>query len=216
MKLVDDLDEQRVLEDVIEASKPLLPAACRGMPYLLAAPFRYFPYPLGSRFRRAEQPDGCFYASARLETAIAELAFYRVLFFLEAPGMVLPANALEHTAFSVKAQTEAAIDLTMAPFDRDAASWTDPTAYGPCQALGDGAREAGIEVVSYRSVRDPGAGLNMAVFAPDALVPPPGDLQTWRLLVRRRTVQAFGPQSALEFRTGQWEGDPRIAAALRG
>ena len=214
MKLVDDLDEQRVLEDIIEASKPRLPAACRTMPYLLAAPFRYAPYPHGSRFRRAGQPDGCFYASMRAETAIAELAFYRVLFFLEAPGMTWPTNALEHTAFAVRARCEAAIDLTVAPFDRDAALWTDPTHYGPCQALADEVRAAEIATVSYRSVRDPGAGLNVAVFAPDALVPPPKSLQTWRLLVRRRTVQAFGPERALEFRTEVWAGDPRIAAAL--
>lgn len=56
MKLVDTLDDQEILEDRIEATKPVLPTECRALDYLLAAPFRYDTiYPKGSRFRRAEQ-----------------------------------------------------------------------------------------------------------------------------------------------------------------
>ena len=82
MKLVDSLDEQNVLEDLIEATKPAIPPECRGLDYLLFSPFRYPPLPNGSRFRRPGQP-GVFYAAEESRTAAAEKAFYRLLFFAE-------------------------------------------------------------------------------------------------------------------------------------
>ena len=82
------------------------------MHFLLKAPFRYYPYLTGSRFRCAEQSAGHFYASDTPETAIAEIAFYKFLFFLDAGGMTLPGNALEYTAYSVQVGSRLAIDLT--------------------------------------------------------------------------------------------------------
>ena len=41
------------------------------------------PYPIGSRFRRAGRTAGVFYAAESPETAVAEMAFYRLLFFAE-------------------------------------------------------------------------------------------------------------------------------------
>ena len=43
--LVRTLAEQALLEDLIEASKPPLPATGHGLHYLLATPFRYPPLP---------------------------------------------------------------------------------------------------------------------------------------------------------------------------
>ena len=126
LKLVDTLDEQAILEAELEGSKPLIPASCAGLDYLLATPFRYAPYRQGSRFRRARQPDGCFYAAERVEPAVAEEAFYRLLFFLDAPAAKRPANPQERTAFRVPAGTGLAIDLTAPPLDRDAAIWGTP------------------------------------------------------------------------------------------
>lgn len=85
------------------------------MHFLLKAPFQHYPYLTGSRFRRAEQSAGCFYASDTPETAIAEIAFYKFLFFLDAGGMTLPGNALEYTAYSVQIGSRLAIDLTASP-----------------------------------------------------------------------------------------------------
>jgi hypothetical protein len=111
MKLVDNLVEQDMLERIIDRSKPKFPPSCEGLDFLLFTPFRYWPYPEGSRFRRAHQPEGCFYSSAAPETAVAEAAFSRWLFYSESPEMVLPANALEHTAFCVQISTALALDL---------------------------------------------------------------------------------------------------------
>lgn len=218
MKLVDNLDDQHLLERIIDATKPAMPPGCARLHFLLATPFRYAPYPVGSRFRRAGQPDGCFYGSMTIETAIAELAFYRLLFFAEAPGMTRPANALEHTGFSVRAATAAAIDLAELPLAGDEARWTHPTDYGPCQDLADAARTAAIGALLYRSVRDGHGGTNVALLRPDILVSTaPEEQRTWRILVGRTGVVAFpdfGP--ALELAIAYWAADPRIARLLGG
>lgn len=217
MKLVDTLDEQALLEQIIDRSKPAIPASCKGLHYLLATPFRYWPYPYGSRFRRAEQLEGCLYAATAPETAIAEQAFYRFLFFVDSPGTALPENPLEHTAFSLQVGAASVLDLTMPPLNRDATLWTHPTDYEPCQDLADRARETGIQAIRYLSVRDPQQGLNLAVLTPEALVSrQPEASQTWRLFIRRLAIQAFRemPSTAIEFKAQDWANDPRIANFL--
>ena len=121
LKLVDTLDEQALLEDLLEESKPVLPPECAGLDYLLATPFRYGAvYPYGSRFRRAGRTLGVYYAALSVETALAEMAFYRLLFFAESPATPLPGNAADYTAFSAAVATERSIDLTRPPLDGDA------------------------------------------------------------------------------------------------
>jgi hypothetical protein len=117
MRLTDSLDEQALLEEILERSKPNFPAECAGLDYLLTTPFRYAPYPQGSRFRRAGQPEGAFYAAESVQTAVAEMSFYRLLFFAEAPGVTLPTRPVEHTVFAVACTTERSIDLREPPFD---------------------------------------------------------------------------------------------------
>src|SRR3546814_15761180 len=86
MKLVDGIEEQLLLEEMIEAAKPPLPAAARGLHYLLATPFRYPPLPSGSRFRAAGEP-GVFYAAAPLPTACPALGSCHWRFPLDAPAL---------------------------------------------------------------------------------------------------------------------------------
>jgi hypothetical protein len=130
MKLVDTNDEQEVLEDLIEFTKPVVPRECSGLDYLLSTPFRYgAPYPTGSRFRRPGMTDGVFYAAATPQTAVAEMAFYRLLFFAESPHTPWPSNPAEYTAFSAKYATEKAIDLTVGKYAADMALWTHATDY---------------------------------------------------------------------------------------
>ena len=80
LKLVDTLNEQRLLEGLIEGTKPMVPPECRHLHYLLFTPFRYGAvYPNGSRFRRAGITEGVFYAAEAVESAIAEMTFHRLL-----------------------------------------------------------------------------------------------------------------------------------------
>jgi len=135
-KLTDTSAEQHALELLIEETKPPVPAESRHLNFLLSTPFRYAAaYPRGSRFRRAGFTPGVFYASERVETAIAELCFFCLLFFSESPDTKWPANAGEYTAFATKSATTKSIDLTLPPFDSRSALWTHPTDYGPCQTL---------------------------------------------------------------------------------
>ena len=215
LKLVDTLAEQHRLEELLDESKPPVPADCRHLDYLLATPFRYgAPYPHGSRFRRAGISPGVFYASKTVATAIAELAFHRLLFFADSPETPWPHNAGEYTAFSVRFKAAAALDLAAAPLNRDAADWTHPTDYTRCQALADTARTAGVDAIRYPSARDPsGSGINLALLTCRAFASPrPVERQTWRMLAGAAGVHAVCtfPESRLEFSREAFGRDPRI------
>lgn len=218
MKLVDSLDEQAILEAELDRSKPAVPLSCRNLDYLLATPFRYAPYPHGSRFRRAGQREGCFYCSERVETAMAEAAFYHLGFFLASPDTPLPANPQERTAFQVPISTRSALDLTLQPMARDHAIWAHPTDYAPCQELADRAREAEIQAIRYESVRDPEHGANLALISPAALGATTSTTrETWRMLLRRDRVDALRemPRTTLSFRLSDWAADdPRIPSLV--
>ena len=215
MKIVDTLAEQARLEELLEESKPPVPAECRHLHYLLFTPFRYGgPYPRGSRFRRAGFTPGVFYASQTAATAMTEMAFARLLFFHNSPGTPWPVNPVEHTAFQVRFRTTRGLDLIAEPFNRERATWTDPTDYGPTQNLADAARAARVEALRYASVRDPG-GVNVALLTCAAFtVTAPLARQTWRLHLTSRGARALceDPERRLEFDRRFFAADPRIAA----
>jgi hypothetical protein len=214
MKIVDTLGEQAILESLLEGTKPPVPPECRHLHYLLATPFRYgAPYPSGSRFRRPGYTPGVFYGSTAPATAVAEAAFHRLLFYADSPGTPWPANAGEHTTFSIRFRTAAGLDLTLPPLSADRDRWTHPTDYSACQGLADRAREAGVEVLRYGSARA-AVGVNLALFRCGAFaVREPVERQTWRIQLGAhgaRAVCAF-PQAQLEFDRHAFESDPRIA-----
>ncbi|YBV95650.1 RES family NAD+ phosphorylase [Phyllobacteriaceae bacterium JZ32] len=213
MKLVDTLDEQALLEEALEATKPPLPPECRSLDYLLATPFRYGRYPGNSRFRRAGYTPGVFYGSEAMETAVAETAFYRLLFFAESPQTPWPRNALEFTAFQVKFATAAAIDLTAEPFVKDEAHWAHLTDYSACLSLSDAARAADVGLIRYRSVRDPKGGANLAILSCRVFASPrPARFATWRMVFSDYGVSALCdmPELRLGFPKTLFAGDPRM------
>ncbi len=215
LKLVDTLDEQALLEDLIEETKPAIPPECRHLDYLLATPFRYGSvYPQGSRFRRAGRTLGVYYAAEQIATAVAEMAFYRLLFFADSPDTPWPGDAAEYTAFSAAIRTDKAIDLTKPPLSKDSARWTDFLDYEACQALADTAREAELHAIRYQSVRDPQRRANVALLTCRAFAKPrPVDRQTWRIRLSASGVQALCefPRQRVGFGRTDLAGDPRIA-----
>ncbi|KJF65799.1 RES family NAD+ phosphorylase [Rhizobium nepotum] len=218
MKLVDTVEEQSLLEDILEASKRPFPPECAGFDYLLATPFRYgAAYPHGSRFRRAGFTEGVYYAAAKVETALAEMAFYRLLFYAESPGTPLPANPADYSAFAARISTDAALDLTKPGLSRDEAAWTDLQNYEPCQALAEQARLAKVEAILYRSVRDPAGGLNIAILSPKAFAEKmPVERMSWRIRLSKTGVQALCefPMRRTGFAVADFAGDPRLASLL--
>lgn len=214
LRLTDSLAEQALLEAVLEETKPPMPAECAGLDYLLYTPFRYRPYPQGSRFRRAGLTPGVWYGSERVETALAEMVFYRFLFYAESPATPFPEQAAEYTGFSARIDA-LALDLTVPRLDRDHAAWTDRTDYAACQALADQARATAVGVIRYLSVRDAGAGANLAILTCTSFArPAPMDRQTWRIRIGRFGAQALReyPDLRLEFGRESFAADPRLAA----
>ncbi|WP_037493199.1 RES family NAD+ phosphorylase [Sneathiella glossodoripedis] len=212
LKLVDDLQEQALLEDIIERSKPILPPDCRHLDYLLATPFRYGSvYPKGSRFRRAGRTAGVFYAAEQVETALCELVFYRFLFYAESPEVTPPENAADYTAFSVSVKSERLVDLSQPPLSRDQEFWCDPVQYEACQQLAEVARSADADAIRYRSVRAR-AGVNVAVLKGATFAhPAPLERQSWQVRIGPHKAQAVCdfPPAAREFTRSDFQ-DPRL------
>lgn len=213
MKLVDDLAEQDLLEDLLEGSKPPIAAGTADLDYLLAAPFRYSPLRGGSRFRGAADP-GVFYGADSVATACAELGYWRWRFLRDAPALQR-LDPVAHTAFRTRIAT-GAIDLRQPPLDRDQAAWTHPRDYTATQALARHAREAAIGAILYASVRAPGPAWCAAVLTPGAFAhrAPEQPTQTWWLAVGQEQVQWRRDGEALVFDTARWADSP--AASPRG
>lgn len=216
-KLVDSLAEQEILEEILDNTKPPLPEDCRHLDYLLSTPFRYRPYPYGSRFRRAGITAGVWYGAERPETAVAEMVFYRFLFFAESPGTPFPDNAAEYTGFAVDLETPVALDTRAGALAAVAAHWTHLTDYTACQNLAETAREIGAEVIRFTSVRDPEQGGNVAVLSCRAFhSPAPTERQTWRIRISRSGAQAVRehPRLGIEYPCAAFENDPRLAGMI--
>jgi hypothetical protein len=203
MRLTDSLEEQARLEALLEDSKPPVPEGARGLHYLLATPFRYRP-PNGSRFRAAYEP-GVWYGAETLRTALAEKSYWRLRFLLDSPQT--PAlKPVAHTVFRARVRSRRALDLTLAPLAREAAAWSDPDSYLATQELAALAREAQLEIIRYRSVRDPQHDACAAVLAPAVFgrAAPHGQ-ETWFIAADRERIRcAREPaQGAFEFAARQ-------------
>ena len=215
LKITDTLEEQRILEETIERFKPSIPARCRHLDFLLSTPFRYKPYPYGSRFRRSGSSLGVFYCSENEETAAAEMAFYRLMFFSQSPSTPWPGNALTFTSFSVEIGTDRSIDTTRPELSLHRARWIEPIDYTACQALADEARCWNIDVIIFESVRDPDRKLNLAVLECHAFNRSTFLVQhTWNVRVGPFGVQALCqfPGISLSFDPETFAADPRVAS----
>ncbi len=217
LSLVDNLDEQSLLEDVLEETKPPVPDECLELDYLLSTPFRYRPYPYGSRFRRAGLTPGVWYGAEQPETAVTEMVFYRFLFYAESPDTPFPDNPADYTAFSVGVSTECALDLTVGDLANDRERWMHLTDCSACQDLADTVRETGVEAIRFESVRDPAGGANLAVLSCLAFNDPaPVERQSWRIRMSAAGAQALRdhPRTGLEFDRDAFADDPRLSGMV--
>ncbi|MCG6205716.1 RES family NAD+ phosphorylase [Rhodopseudomonas sp. HC1] len=217
MKLTDSLEEQALLEEIVEETKPPIPPDCDGLDFLLMTPFRYSAMnPWGSRFRRPNAEAGVFYASAHPSTAIAEAVFHRLTFFAESPGTPWPQNPAEYTAFAVELTSERALDLTVRP-PHDIATIMSLQNYAAGQAFSEAARADGGKIIKYPSVRDPQGGANVAVLTPHAFgARAPVERQSWRIHLDRNGARAFceAPRSSLAFGRTAFNADPRMSGLV--
>jgi len=190
-RLAASAEDQALLERLVEEVKPVMPKAARGLHYLLATPFRYG-HAKASRFRRANERPGIFYASEHVATAVAETAYWRLLFFSRSRGFVPPTTVVEHSAFTVSVAVERALDLTAAPFVARASHWMNPHDYSGCQAFASAARSIDAQAIRYASVREPSHRSNVALFDPAAFTSSsPTIEQTWHFRYENRQLTAF-------------------------
>lgn len=213
MPLVDTLEEQALLEDILEDTKPPVPPECEGLHYLYMTPFRYGLYPNGSRFRCAGRTPGVFYASMAPETAVAETAFHLLLFYAHSPATPFPKDPTQHLMFDVPVKTQVMIDLTELPFSKAKAQWTSKTDYGDCQALEAAARASGVDLIVYTSVRDPQARKNAALLSCSGFAAPgPSQHHSWKLWFNPHGVHAIEDFGAGRFdiKTEAFAEDPRL------
>jgi hypothetical protein len=178
--LVENLAEQALLEHLLEATKPPQRSGTEHLHYLLASPFRYPPLRHGSRFGSRFEP-GLFYGSLNLTTALAEGAYYRLVFWT-AMAEPPPSGRLltQHTAFRARYRSRHGLRLQESTCRQYEAALRHPSDYGPTQALGRRLRDLGTEGIEYRSARDPVGGINVGLFSPGALVSRrPREPQAW-------------------------------------
>lgn len=203
MRLVDDLDEQHLLEQLLEASKPPLPpdakaaAGAAGTHYLLFTPFRYTsPWP--SRFRRPNEP-GAWYGADAPATVAAEIAYWRWRFFTDSDGLAQAQVITELTFFQARfAGLE--LDITAPPWDTQRAAWRSDD-YAHCHALADRVRSLTppVQAIRYESARRDG-GLCEVVFDLQALaLPHPHLQQTWTCKTTRHRVLMSREGQSLQF-----------------
>lgn len=190
-RLADSVEDQALLEELVEEVKPVMPQPARGLHFLLSTPFRYG-YAKESRFRRADERPGIFYAAEHVATAVAETAYWRLLFFSRSPGFVPPTTMVEHSAFSVPVAVARSLDLTEGRFVENADKWTNPRDYSDCQMFAAAARTIGGQAIRYASVRDPEHRANLALLDPAVFAAlAPKIEQTWHFRYEAGQLTAF-------------------------
>lgn len=196
VRLVDSLQEQDLLEQMLEASKPPI---AKGRHYLLFTPFRYTP-PHPHRFRPAHE-HGQWYGARNQVAVCAEIAYWRHRFILDSMGLLGEDLLTEHTLFQAQLRGPS-IDLMQEPWNRRRAQWTHGSDYTAPQALAAEARHRGVLWIQYESVRAPHEACAVAL-VPDALFEPPQGIdatrQRWICKATRSKVMLIGDADRFEW-----------------
>ena len=199
MRLVDNLREQELLEQLLEGSKPPLPPAASAAHYLLSTPFRYVsPWP--SRFRQPGEP-GAWYGADAPHTVAAEIAYWRWRFFIDSEGFRDEQLVTEHTFFQARFSGPE-LDLTVAPWSARRESWRNPRDYSACHELAARVRQLQppVAAIRYESARREG-GLCAVVFDPTSLrIARPNLQQTWICKTTKDLVLVAHDAEVIEFR----------------
>jgi len=179
-RLVDTLEEQRLLEEIVDGVKPPAPAGAEfhGLHYLLFTPFRHPPLRHGSRFGSPAERS-LWYGAKRLETSLAEKAYYQFV-FAAGTTAVLENLSCTWSAFQASLQAERGVDLTAPAFADFRAQISSPSSYAATQPLGAAMRAAGVEGFLFTSARCPLRGTAVGLFSPAFASRNPRPPQTWR------------------------------------
>ena len=177
MGLVDSLEEQLLLEQMIEETKPK--DENKDIHYLLSTPFRYPPLEWGSRFGSKTEAS-LFFGSKSITTLMCEAAYYRFVFWM---GMSTPPSSklrTQHTVLLIDYKSKYGAQLQLDLFVQHKSVLMDPGNYKDTQKLGNAMRVFGIKAFEYISARDPEERVNVALFDIEALASKkPVDTTQW-------------------------------------
>ncbi|REL27038.1 RES domain-containing protein [Thalassotalea euphylliae] len=211
-KIVDDLAEQHLLEQLLDDVKPGYRPETAERHYLISTPFRYPPLNYGSRFGDTTMPS-YFYGAEHVPTVLAECAFYRFVFLSD---MAIPHQGTiqsQHSIFSVNVTSQRCCDLTRLSNQQHIEALRSPRSYQISQAVGKyltghpseyasehstqhSNKRAKADVIRFFSARDT-QGVNLAIATPDVITSKkPEQMQLWLCQTTSNKV-AFSTQ-------GQW------------
>jgi len=166
---VDTLEEQAMLEEMLESTKPIYKEDLTAYHYLLSTPFRYPPLKWGSRFGAVHEPS-IFYGGLSIHVTLAESAYYRFVFWSSMTASPIKNKIRsEHSLFSVNYQSQSGVSLHQPPFDQYEHEISSPTQYSQSQQLGSAMRASAVEIFEYPSARDPQKGICAGLFTARAL-----------------------------------------------
>lgn len=188
LRLVDTMEEQELLEQLLEGSKPALPETAQPKHYLLATPFRYRPSHQ-SRFRPANA-KGQWYGAQSVYGACAEVAYWRHRFLLDSAGLLDQVLLTEHSIFQAILEGTS-IDLMEPPWVQARSAWTHGKHYGETQALAAEAQRRNVQWLGYESVRAPGERCVVAFDVNCLFEPTPSldsTMQRWICKATRNSV----------------------------
>ncbi len=189
-KLVDSLEEQIILEDMLESSKPIISNEHLSFHPLLYTPFRYPPLKHGSRFSKKTEP-ALWYGSLNIDTAMAEKAYYQFN-FIRACEADFDIVQIPLTVFSTRINTNKGIKLTETPFSDYTNIISSPASYDVSQQLGNAMRETNVLAFTYKSARHTNNGVNIGLFSINAFLrkqPEASSFQTWQCMVSGNSVE---------------------------
>lgn len=196
MRLVDSLEEQDLLEQLLEVSKP---PVVKEQHYLLFTPFRYTP-PHPHRFRPSQE-RGQWYGAVHQVAVCAEIAYWRHRFILDSANLLDEDLLTEHTLFQAQVKGYS-IDLMQEPWVENRNLWTHGSDYTATQALAAEAQRRGVQWLSYESVRAPHEVCAVA-FVQEALMEPAQGIdatrQRWHCKATRNQVMLIGDESRFEW-----------------
>lgn len=152
MDIVDSATEQSRLEELLEANKPPYRDSVDELHYLLKTPFRYPPLDYGSRFGRPFEKS-LFYAAAKVDTALAETAFYRFVFIHDTLLPFPKPVKSQHTIFEVSIKTSKGVKLQSPDWLDVRDRLVDPVDYRFTQTIGTTMREVEVEAFQFISAR---------------------------------------------------------------
>lgn len=215
--IVDSAAEQSRLEELLEENKPAYRDSVDHLHYLLKTPFRYPPLDYGSRFGQAFEKS-LFYGAANTETALAETAFYRLVFVHDTQMPFPKPVRSQHTIFEVTVKTSSGVRLQSSDWRDVRDQLVSPVDYRFTQAIGTEMREAGVEAFQFISARAVQAGMrslddqskdyvgiNWGLFRPGAFhKAKPSNLRPMIVVTTKEKVSIIvtepdGSSTALEF-----------------